>query len=320
MVRFARVEIDLFGTLLMHAAIAAAGVLAYLLCIAVNEIFFLLLPNLQRVTFYADTLFRPIEAIRNIAVTAEAAMGAYKGVVWGTNGFYGTSVAAFGLATVAGSIALIVTALRNGIVRGLVVALWLTAAWVAIVFFHLAAAGHPFVPYRSMVQLPALVAVLAIVGISVRAAGARAVVLLLFAIAVLQESIVINRAAASHELVAAQDAYIAGDLFRRIASVGRPGKDGLYKIETLGVSPGTPAYPMPPTSFMARSWFGHDPKSQSFRIANYMRMLGYPVRDAGRGAATYSATWATMPSWPADGSVVAADDVTLVKLSRVPWL
>ena len=218
----------------------------------------------------------------------------------GRNGFYGTR-SRLSVSLRSGSIALIVTAFRNEAVRGLVLALWLAAAWVAIVFFHLAAAGHPFVPYRSMVQLPTLVAVLAIVGISVRATGARAVLLLLFAIAVLQESIVINRAAASHELVAARDAYIAGDLFRRIASVGRPGKDGLYKIETLGVSPGKPAYPMPPTSFMARSWFGHDPKSQSFRIANYMRLLGYPVRNAGRGAATYSTTWPTMPPWPADG-------------------
>jgi hypothetical protein len=128
---------------------------------------------------------------------------------------------------------------------------------------------------------------------------------------------VVNRAAASHELVATRDAYIAGDLFRRIATVGRPGDDGFYKIQTLGLSPGNPAYPMPPTSYMAFSWFAHESRD-AFRVVGYMRMLGYPVRDAGRGAVTYSQQWASMPSWPAEGSVAAVSDVTLIKLSEVP--
>ena len=45
MVRFARAEIDLVGALQMQMLIAAAGVVAYLLCIAVNEIFFCFFPT-----------------------------------------------------------------------------------------------------------------------------------------------------------------------------------------------------------------------------------------------------------------------------------
>jgi hypothetical protein len=318
MVRLARAEVSLSCALWMHAGIAAAGAIAYALCIWVNDAFFVLHPHLQRITFYADELFRPREAIRDIPGAWTAAVSAYKGVVWGDHGFYGTSVSAFGLATVALGVVLIVLAFRSGAVRGLLLTVWLAAAWLAVVVFQLVAGG-PYVPFRAMVQLPALSAVLAIVGITFTAKGVRAVILLLLATAVFQESMVINRAAASHELVATRDAYIAGDLFRRIASVGRPGEDGLYKIQTLGLSPGKPAYPMPHTSYMAFSWFAHESQN-SFRVVGYMRMLGYPVSDAGLKAATLSQQWASMPSWPAEGSVAAFGDVTLIKLNEVPGL
>lgn len=317
-VRFARAEISLIWALWMHAGVAAAGVLAYILCSSINDLFFLLLPNLQRATFYADTLFQPLEAIRNPGRAWSAAAAAYGQVVWGVDGFYGTNVSAFGLATVAASIALLVMAFRNNAARGLVVALWVVAAWLVVVAFQIAAAA-PYVPFRAMVQLPALMAVLAIVAITFSAKPMRTAILLLFSAAVFQQSVVINRAAASQELVAKRDAYIAGDLFRRIANVGRPGPDGFYKIETLGMSPGRPAYSMPTTSYMAFSWFAHESR-RSFRAVGYMRMLGYPVSDAGLGAAAFSKQWAGMPSWPAEGSVAAFGDVTLIKFDEVPDL
>ena len=319
-VQFARAEIGLTVALLMHAGIAAAGAIAYALCVAVNEIFFLLLPYLHRANFYADILFRPFEALRNIHRGWMAAIAAYEAVVWGKNGFYGTSVVAFGLSTLVATIVVVVFAVRNGAVRGVLVALWVALAWLAVVAFQLAAGG-PYVPFRAMVQLPALVAVLAIVSLSITTKGMRMAILFLFAVAVFQESVVINRAAASHELVATRDAYIAGDLFRRIASVGRKGADGLYRVQTLGLSPGLPAYPMPSTSYMAFSWFAHEAR-QSFRVVQYMRMLGYPVSSVGmwRGAEAFSEQWASMPSWPAEGSVMAVGDVTLVKLGEVPGL
>jgi hypothetical protein len=316
-VRFSRAEMNLVRILWLHAVLGLAGVIAYALYALIGEAFHMLL-QLERVTFYADTLIQPLEAIRNIHTSWAAAVAAYKSVVWGHLGFYGTSVSIFGLATVAASIILIVAAFRRDAVRGVAVALWVAAAWLAVVVFHFAAAGG-FVPYRVMLQLPALVAVLAIVILSIRAEGVRIAALLLFAGAVFQESVVINRAAASHELVAVRDAYIAGDLFRRIASVGRKGEDGLYKIQTLGVSPGQPAYPMPMTSYVALSWFAHE-THYSYRAVQYMRMLGYPVSDAAVGAAAYSQQWKTMPSWPADGSVAAFGDVTLIKLNEVPGL
>ncbi len=318
MVRFARAEVSVSCALWMHAVIATAGAIAYALCIGVNEAFFVLHPNLQRITFYAEELFRPGEAIRDIRGAWTAAVSAYKGVVWGDNGFYGTSVSAFGLATVALSVVVIALAFRGGAVRGLLVAAWVVAAWLAVVAFQLVAGG-PYVPFRAMVQLPALLAVLAIVGVTFTTNGARVAMLFLLAAAVFQESMVVNRAAASHELVATRDAYIAGDLFRRVASVGRPGKDGLYKIETLGLSPGNPAYPMPPSSYMAFSWFAHE-SQDSFRVVGYMRMLGYPVTEARRGASTFSQQWASMPSWPAEGSVAASGDTILIKLNDVPGI
>ena len=317
-VRLARAEIDLQDAARMHASIAFVGVLAYAFYAAVSEIFSLLQPNIQRGEFYADSLFRPLEALRHIDRSWTAAVGAYRELVWGHQAFYGASVFASGLATIVASLTLVLLAFRSGPVRGLLVGLWVAAAWLAVVIFQLASSGQYFVPYRMMVQLPALVAVLAIVAISIGPKAARMAVALLFAVAAFQESVVINRAAASHELVAARDVYIVGDLFVRIANKGRPGADGIYKIQILGVAPGAPAYRS--DFFGSRSWFGHDPYGQAFRVANYMRILGYPVTDAGRRPDEFRQQWAGMPQWPAEGSVVAVDDITLIKLSDVPWL
>ena len=305
--------------LILHAVLLVSGLLSLAINHAVLRIFTDVL-GFGAINFYPDGMFHPSEAIQNWRKSLNAAISTYWGVVWGAWGFYGTGMFAFGLATMAATFASAVLAFSFGWSRGIVFTLWACLAWVSVLVPHFAAAGAP-TTYRILMHLPALVAVVSLIALNTRIQPSRAVLLLVFVAAIFQGAVLLNRAATSAQLVGTLDAYMAGALFERIATVGSPGADGLFAVQAYGSSPGRPVYPLHGNTYMTTSWFAFgraEDLRSSVRMSQYMRALGYPVTFARvpKGVKAFSDQWPTMPSWPAEGAVISHEGFVLIKLSE----
>ncbi|WP_082609962.1 glucosyltransferase domain-containing protein [Bosea sp. Root381] len=269
--------------------------------------------SIERVEFYADGFINLPALFSNPASGMALAWSDFLGVVWGAGGFYYLSTWAFGATLLLSSLLFVWAAFKRGPVVGVLGAAWVLLANISIVAFQLAAAGGgQRIPYRVMTVMPMLSAFLFVASISLLGWKARYALMAVALIATFQGSVVFNRAAAGSTLMAQKDAFIAGDLFRRVASVGKPGDFGLYKIEISGRIVSRSPYPMPPTSQMAHSWFDLAPLE--FQAPDYMRSLGYPViGDYFKG--DFAEQFAGMPSWPSEGSTRVVGDTVLIKLS-----
>ncbi|MBV8915955.1 MAG: hypothetical protein JOZ05_23305, partial [Acetobacteraceae bacterium] len=226
---------------------------------------------------------------------------------------------AFALLPVLGILAVVTTPLLRGQAVTRLLALVLTGAVLAAPFaMNLASGGT--MPPRTLVAAPAALWFTVLLGLEFGSPWLRRATVLATLAASAQALYVFALFQAADAVAKQRDEQLAAAIYARIAEV-RP--DLAYgdpiKLDVFGGQPLRSPYPRVKDSTVGASvfeWDGGNP----YRIASLYRVLGYsgivPVDDEQRRRLL--PVFASMPVWPAKGSVRAEGDATLVKLGNTP--
>lgn len=208
-----------------------------------------------------------------------------------------------------------------------------------IVFWRSSSAGHrllrialaagilciPFVqhlfnggrmPLRTLVAIPPIFWMLAMIGLTSRVRAIALTSLLATALGLLQILYVSNLYFAAGHFARIHDQELAAALYTRIVEI-RPDYDSQkpHTVDFFGARHFETNYPRPPSSTSGFSFFEWDGGNEE-RILDYMRLLGYsnlrapPLEQRRQDLADFK----QMPTWPSRDSVRIVGDVTLVKL------
>lgn len=194
--------------------------------------------------------------------------------------------------------------------KGLAV-LAMLAALVAPFSIHLLSGGD--MPMRSLVGLPIAIWFLTYSALTDVSPKTRAISGWVWAVAVFQIVALQNSYQAANELVGKHDVIVATSITERLAA--EPGFDPTkaYALVTFGLRQFSTPYPRRET--IGHSFFEWD---EPWRIANFSRLLGLrnlkgPTPDQ---IAKHITAAASLPVWPAEGSVKLLDDVVLVRMGE----
>jgi hypothetical protein len=204
---------------------------------------------------------------------------------------------------------------RGGLFASLTILVLLTAPFG----MNLMSGGT--VPPRSLVAVPVALASLGLLGFKY---GPRwlsrigVIVLLLVYFCTFRSLSGFN---AARELVQLHDHQLALVISQRIASVAGPAKPGKpLTLDLFGFQSFQTPYPRNAESTIGASFFEWD-HGDPYRIRDYMRLIGLPPFNvvALEHRSKLLDEFVVMPAWPAQGSVrAAADGTILVKLSDAP--
>lgn len=192
------------------------------------------------------------------------------------------------------------------------------AASLAVPFgLHLVSAGQ--MPTRSLVGVPIAVWLFAYLAVGSRHASVRIPASAMLAAALFQILVIQNSYQASSYLVGKHDALLAASIQERLSSA--PGFDpkATYALNVFGSRPFKTTYPRPNSSTIGHSFFEWD-GGNPWRIAYYMRLLGF-TNLTGATPEQVDQTisrLATLPVWPAPGSVQIDGNIALLRLGESP--
>jgi hypothetical protein len=189
-----------------------------------------------------------------------------------------------------------------------------------VLFFAVLLAPFPLVvfaggsmPLRTFLDVPIVMWVCTIIALEGHLKGLRIAAIAAVALLGLQSVAAISQYQANRELVGKFDQSTAGALYQRIAEVADVRKP--QKVDFFGWIDRKPLYPIALGSSSGGSFFQWGLGSPS-RMVSYMRVLGYRnmVAVSHDRHVQLRSSFASMPSWPAPGSVRKFEDVVLIKL------
>lgn len=210
---------------------------------------------------------------------------------------------------------LIVTARKEPGLAALILCL-LLAILAAPFLQHPLNDGH--LPYRTLVALPAAVALPALFAAEISPPRLRAFVLVPLAVLVAIEfSWIANRQYYGGHWSLERDKAIAADIVSRAGTL-EPDKD-VHSIAVVGAlhRKHGKLIPRVPDTTLGASFFEWDAGS-ALRIAKLLSMMSddsFEPANGEQSARAFDAATA-MPSWPAAGSIARAGDTIVIKLSR----
>jgi hypothetical protein len=229
---------------------------------------------------------------------------------------YGTSAWSFAAIIVVAAASLILTPALRGRpgVRLIALALLPVALLIPFLMNPLATG---FMPYRALVAVPTVMWLCAYLALSVPIRWLSWASLAVVAIVVFQTLVSTNLLQASNIVMRQRDATLAAEVYQQIAQAN-PGFDRskTYKVVFYGQYRFNPVYPRVETSTAGASFFewGYP---VTYRSVAYMSLLGYRNLSASAPTEELTAIAATMPTWPAQGSVQVKGDITIVRLGEV---
>lgn len=233
----------------------------------------------------------------------------------GDASIYGTTAWAFGAIAVAAAAGLAVTPQLIGRpgVRILVLASLPVALLVPFLMNPL---SNGIMPYRALVAVPAVMWFCAYLALSVPIRWLSWASLTIVAIATFQSLASTNLMQAGNLLMRQRDAAVATAIYQAIAGAN-PDFDRTkpYNVVFYGPWHFDSPYPQIITSTAGASFF--DWGGNSYRIVSYMGLLGYRNLSAVPQTEALTAVAASMPTWPAEGSVRLEGDVTVVRTGAV---
>ena len=182
---------------------------------------------------------------------------------------------------------------------------------------------HPInngdMPYRTLIALPAAVAVLAL--FAAEAAGPRLrrwLILPIMAIVMVQFSAINNKQYYAGHWALERDKVLGTQILSRIQELFP--KESTFTVAVVGQGPvrkRDPLIPKVPSSTLGASFFRWDGGNRS-RVAAFLNFLSNatfnPATDDQMEKAFEVA--GTMPSWPERGSIARVDGIVLIKLSE----
>lgn len=182
--------------------------------------------------------------------------------------------------------------------------------------------GPEGLPLRSMVALPYVVWLSALVTLRFLRGAAWSVGFLVYAVFQLQIINLTSQYAATATLVQQQDRFMAFDIGQRIQVLRGPDEpDTPIWLDTYGASEEmrSSLYAAADTSVTRGSFFGWD-NGNLKRVAAYFRVLGFDEIRAAPPVARAALTshFEGMPVWPQPGSLRRSGDYYLLKLGKVP--
>jgi hypothetical protein len=209
---------------------------------------------------------------------------------------------------------LIATA-RSSLPLALLIGSQIAAVLVAPFLQHPMSGGH--LPYRTLVSLPAAIAILALFAGEIAPSRLRAFVLVPLALLVaIQFSWISNRQYYAAEWSLARDKFLAAEIISRIQELAP--NDGHYTIAVVGGRRRThgPLIPKVPDSTLGASFFEWDGGNPA-RIAALLSFLSDRKFSPASPDQTLNAFEMArdMPSWPVPSSVAKHDGVIVIKLS-----
>jgi hypothetical protein len=175
------------------------------------------------------------------------------------------------------------------------------------------------VPTRGLIGLPVAIWLFTYLAVGATNSKMRIAGGLMLAVAVFQILVMQASYQASSSLAGKSDMLLAASLHDRLTAA--PGFDPKvkYALSTFGSRPYPSIYPKPKSSTVGSSFFEWD-GGNAWRIARYMTLLGFSnvtaasVEQVDRSIARL----ATMPAWPAEGSIEIDGDIALVRLGNAP--
>ena len=196
--------------------------------------------------------------------------------------------------------------------------------WVLLLTAIVAApfVQHPInngdMPYRTLIALPAAVAVLTL--FATEASGPRLrrwIILPIMAIVMIQFSAINNKQYYAGHWALERDKVLGTQILSRIEELVP--KESTYTLAVVGQGPAKrdALIPKVPSSTLGASFFRWDSGSRG-RVAAFLNFLSNatfnPATDDQMEKAFEAA--GGMPSWPEPGSIARADGVVLIKLSE----
>lgn len=259
---------------------------------------------------HLENLKAPIRLLGSIALQA-----------WAT---YAGSAGLFGAAMPAAAVALICAAVAVAHVRPSVVLpnLLLFAVLLGMPFLLHLLTGAYGLPLRSMVALPYVIWLCAMLTFTCQRGAALVVGLMVFSLFQLQIINVTSQYTAAATLVQQQDRFMGFEIGRRMLLLRGDEGDGmpiLLDVYGYGKESHASLFATAKSSVARGSFFGWD-KGNLKRIVAYFRVLGF---DAVRAAPPAERTALTkqfeqMPVWPQEGSLRRNGDYYLLKLGKLP--
>ncbi len=244
-----------------------------------------------------------------IAAAADQALQVYGG----SSAVYGLMAFGFPLVLCVGLLATATIPGTSAKQRG--VSLVLGAVVLVMPFLQNLLSGGQM-PLRTLVSVPALFWVFAMVGMTSRRKWLAALSLCATVVCWFQLLYSFNLIQSANHFARIHDEALAAAIYAKIVD-GDPAfsTDRVYKIDFFGAKRFDTIYPRPWSSTSGYSFFEWD-EGHPVRIVAYMHLIGYTnieVADQAQREADL-AVFEKMPPWPAKDSVRVIGDVTLVKL------
>ncbi|MDR7222769.1 glucosyltransferase domain-containing protein [Aminobacter aminovorans] len=262
---------------------------------------------------YFDSLFQPAVLFQQPFAVASRALTAMADAIGLRQHGYGAALWAIPPLLALGGAAIFFGPSRQRI--GLTAA----AAVSLVVPFglHLVSAGN--MPMRSLVGVPIAIWLFTYAAVDSRHSKLRVPARVMLLAALFQILVIQNSYQASSYLAGKHDALLATSVQQRLSLA--PGFDPkiTYALSTFGSRPFTTVYPRPDNSTVGHSFFEWD-GGNPWRIASYMRLLGF-TNLTGATPEQVDQTivrLATLPVWPAPGSVQIDGSIALVRLGETP--
>lgn len=240
---------------------------------------------------------------------------------WST---YSGSAAIFGAAMPAAIVALFCAAVAVAHTRlGTALPnLLLFAVLLGTPFLLCLLTGPDVLPLRTMVALPYVIWLCALLTFTYQRNAAWVVSLIVFSVFQLQIINLTSQYIATASLVQQQDRTMGFEVGRRMLLLrGDDGADEPILLDAYGYGEEnrTSMFAAAKSSVTRGSFFGWD-KGNLQRIAAYLRLLGFDaVREAPPAArAALTKQFEQMPVWPQEGSLRRSGDYYLLKLGKVP--
>lgn len=268
---------------------------------------------------YIDEFLRPALLLARPLVVVEATAREAFDFYGGSAAVYGAGFGAVGALMVLGTVSIARSVKGPG--RVLLVLLISTACLGLPFALSLVAGGALTVPFRSLVGVPYVVWLFGAIALHDRRIVCRALTSVALVAALYQVAFLHSSYSASVQLSLEHDKALAGQIYRRVVEkLPDFNRQARYNVDLHGAkSFASRALVRVPTSTIGRSFFDWD-GGNADRILIFMRIVGYdgmaPLGSDQRRAMLTE--YATMPMWPAEGSVRRVGDAVLVKLGDIP--
>ena len=200
---------------------------------------------------------------------------------------------------------------------------------ISLLAIALCMLGIPFVmmlfssgqmPERTLVAVPALVCIFAILGMTSRIYGVALTTFCFALIALLQIIYASNLLQAASYFARSHDEILAASIYNRIVEAHPDFSSAhSYTVDFYGAKRFETSYPRPISSSSGWSFFEWDGGNMG-RILNYMHLIGFTNLNAANDSQRRVdlPTFKDMANWPAADSVKVVGDVTLIKLGETP--